>query len=91
MPYARKILDANGLKSVKIKEISGNLTDHYDPRDKVVRLSTDVYHGTSIASVSVAAHEVGHVMQKKESFFLYNVRTAVVPVANKTCLSNMPL
>ena len=60
---ARKILDDNGLYDVTIEEVRGTLTDHYDPRSKVVRLSSDNYHGTSVAGAAVAAHEVGHAMQ----------------------------
>ena len=79
---ARKILDSNGLKNVDIVEVQGELTDHYDPKRKVVRLSTDIYHGTSIASSSVAAHECGHAVQDKEGYFFLRFRSALVPFAN---------
>lgn len=59
---ARKILDENGLQDIHIVEIKGNLTDHYDPSRKVVRLSSDIFNGSSIASTSVAAHECGHAI-----------------------------
>ena len=65
---ARKILDENGLKDVYVTEVKGNLTDHYDPTRKVIRLSSEIFHGTTIASASVAAHEVGHAIQDKEGY-----------------------
>ncbi len=79
---ARKILDRNGLNKVDIVETRGELTDHYDPTRKVVRLSSDIYHGTSIASSSVAAHECGHAVQDKEGYFFLKLRAAIVPVVN---------
>lgn len=79
---AKEILYKNGLSDVKVVSVNGNLTDHYDPRDKVVRLSTDVYHGTSIASVSVAAHEVGHAIQDRDGYLFMRIRAALVPVVN---------
>ncbi len=79
---ARKILDKNGLTDVHIVETQGHLTDHYDPRRKVVRLSTDVFHGDSIASISVAAHEVGHAIQDKDGYVYMKIRAALVPIVN---------
>lgn len=79
---AKEILHKSGLSDVKVEEVRGSLTDHYDPRDKTVRLSTDIYHGTSIASVSVAAHECGHAIQDKEGYFFMRVRASLVPVVN---------
>ena len=79
---AKEILYKSGLSDVKVEEVSGVLADHYDPRDKTVRLSTDVYHGTSIASISVAAHEVGHAIQDKEGYFFMRLRASLVPVVN---------
>ena len=79
---ARRILDSNGLNSVDIVEVQGELTDHYDPSRKVVRLSTDIYHGTTVASSSVAAHECGHAVQDKENYFFLRFRSALVPIAN---------
>ncbi len=76
---AREILKANGLEDVYVVETRGQLTDHYDPRQKVVRLSTDIYHGDSIAAVSVAAHECGHALQDKEGYALLRIRAALVP------------
>ncbi|WP_096270448.1 zinc metallopeptidase [Paucisalibacillus globulus] len=79
---ARKILDDNGLYDVEIQETKGMLTDHYDPRKKVVRLSTGIYHGHSMSSSAVAAHEVGHAIQDAESYAFLKFRSALVPVAN---------
>lgn len=79
---AREILDKNGLKNIKVQEVSGNLTDHYDPRKKIVSLSSDIYHGTSIASVSVAAHECGHAIQDKDKYLFLRLRNSIVPLVN---------
>ncbi|MFC0559903.1 zinc metallopeptidase [Halalkalibacter alkalisediminis] len=79
---ARKILDENGLYDVKVEETRGTLTDHYDPRSKVVRLSTDNYYGTSVAGAAVAAHEVGHAMQDSEDYAFLRIRHSLVPVAS---------
>lgn len=79
---ARQILDDNGLFDVQIQEVKGTLSDHYDPRKKVVRLSRDIYHGRSMASSAVAAHEVGHAIQDSESYAFLNFRSALFPVAN---------
>mgnify|MGYP001164614067 FL=1 len=79
---ARKILDENGLYHVNIEQTKGTLTDHYDPRSKVVRLSPDIYHGRSMASSAVAAHEVGHAIQDQEDYAFLRFRSALVPAAN---------
>ncbi|WP_332630137.1 zinc metallopeptidase [Halalkalibacter flavus] len=79
---ARKILDDNGLYDVRVEETKGMLTDHYDPRSKVVRLSTDNYFGTSVAGAAVAAHEVGHAIQDAENYAFLRFRHALVPVAS---------
>ncbi|MDD4035942.1 MAG: zinc metallopeptidase [Bacilli bacterium] len=79
---ARKILDKNGLDKVHIVETRGLLSDHYDPRRKVVRLSTEIFHGDSIASASVAAHEVGHAIQDKEGYLYMKIRSFLVPFVN---------
>ena len=79
---AREILDANGLKDVLILEVQGELTDHYDPKKKVVSLSTEIYHGKSIASVSVAAHECGHAIQDKEGYAFLKIRHTLIPLVN---------
>lgn len=79
---ARRILDHNGLRSVPVYAVEGNLTDHYDPRNKTVSLSKEVYYGTSITSVSVAAHECGHAIQDQVSYAPMLFRSAIVPVVN---------
>ena len=79
---AREILDRNGLNYVKINLVDGNLSDHYDPRDKTLNLSRDVYYKNSIASVSIAAHEVGHAIQDSVEYVPLKVRAALVPLAN---------
>ncbi len=79
---ARRILDHNGLRSVPVYAVEGNLTDHYDPRNKTVSLSKEVYYGTSITSVSVAAHECGHALQDQVSYAPMLFRSAIVPVVN---------
>ncbi|THE15108.1 zinc metallopeptidase [Bacillus timonensis] len=79
---ARRILDQNGLYDVRIEETPGLLSDHYDPRTKVVRLSTNNYYGNSIAGAAVAAHEVGHAIQDQQDYAFLRFRHALVPVAN---------
>lgn len=77
---ARKILDANNLKDIHVVEVPGSLSDHYDPSRKVVRLSHDVFHGTTIASTSIAAHECGHAIQDKEGYFYMRFRSFIFPI-----------
>nr|WP_255702395.1 zinc metallopeptidase [Peptoniphilus sp. KCTC 25270] len=79
---AREILDRNGLYTVQIERISGNLTDHYDPRSKVLRLSQGVYDSTSVAALGIAAHEVGHAVQDAENYGFLKLRNVLVPAAN---------
>ena len=79
---ARKILDANGLENVKVQEVAGTLTDHYDPTNKTVNLSTDIYGDTSIASIAVAAHECGHAIQDKVGYTFLRIRHKMVPTVN---------
>ena len=79
---ARKILDSNNLKDIMILETKGNLTDHYDPTRKVIKLSTDIYHGSSIASAAVAAHECGHAIQDKEKYTPMRIRSKIVGTVN---------
>ncbi len=79
---ARKILDSNGLGNIMILEVKGNLTDHYDPGRKVIKLSTDIYHGSSIASAAVAAHECGHAIQDKTKYTPMRIRSHLVPFVN---------
>lgn len=79
---ARGILDANGLYNVRIEAVSGNLTDHYDPRTNVIRLSDSVRTSTSVAAVGVAAHEAGHAVQHATGYVPIKIRNKIVPVAN---------
>lgn len=79
---ARKILDSNGLSDVYVVATSGSLSDHYDPKRKVVRLSKDIFHGTTVASTAVAAHECGHAIQDKENYMFMRIRSFLVPVVN---------
>lgn len=79
---AERILAANGIRDVRIVPIRGTLTDHYDPRRKVLRLSEEVYYGTSITSVAVAAHECGHALQHAYGYAPLTIRGAIVPVVN---------
>lgn len=79
---ARRILDANGLQNVRIERVKGELTDHYDPRDNVIRLSESVYGNDSVAAVGVAAHEAGHAVQHATEYKPIKVRSSLVPVAN---------
>lgn len=79
---AREILKANGLDNVYVVKIGGNLTDHYDPTRKVVRLSTKIYEDDSISSLAVAAHECGHAIQDKEGYLMMKIRSKLVPVVN---------
>ena len=78
---ARQILNANGLHNVSVERVGGELTDHYDPRSETVRLSPQVYDGTSVAAVGVAAHEVGHAVQHARGYVPLGLRTSLFPVA----------
>ena len=78
----RKVLNDNGLYHVGVEEVPGQLSDHYDPRDKVVRLSSNNFHGTSIAAISVGIHEVGHAIQDQVNYAPLRLRHSLVPVAN---------
>ena len=79
---AEAILRSRGIYDVQVEHIRGNLTDHYDPSKKVVRLSDSVYNATSVAAIGVAAHECGHVMQHHEKYAPLSIRTRLVPAAN---------
>lgn len=79
---ARFILDSKGLSDVPVEPVSGELTDHYDPRSRTLRLSTPVYGGRSVAALGIAAHEAGHALQHAEKYFPLQARGALVPVAS---------
>ncbi|KAB3535232.1 zinc metallopeptidase [Alkaliphilus pronyensis] len=79
---ARQILDTNGLRDVPVELVAGHLSDHYDPRKRIIRLSREVYQGSSIASVSVAAHEVGHALQHANGYVPLSIRNSIYPIAS---------
>ena len=79
---ARKILDANGLQNIRIERVSGNLTDHFSPKEGVIRLSDATYNSTSVAALGVAAHECGHAVQHQVGYVPIKVRNSIVPVVN---------
>lgn len=87
----RRILDSNGLYHVRIEHISGNLTDHFDPSANVVRLSDTVYNSRSVASIGVAAHEVGHAIQYAVGYVPIRIRAAIIPVTNFGSKLSIPL
>ena len=88
---ARRILDSHGLHDVKIEHIRGQLTDHYDPRENVIRLSDAVYGSVSAAAIGVAAHEAGHAVQHAEGYFPIRVRSAVIPATRFGSMLSIPL
>ena len=88
---ARKILDDNGLYDVSIERVGGHLTDHYDPKENVIRLSDEVYSGANAAAVGVAAHEAGHAVQHAVGYFPIKVRTAIIPVTKVGSWLAMPI
>jgi len=79
---ARMLLDGSGLSDVPVELVQGKLTDHYDPVNRVMRLSNDVFYGSSVASLGVAAHETGHAMQHQERYAPLMIRNSIVPVVN---------
>lgn len=88
---ARMILDNNGMRNVPIEITSGTLSDHYDPKNDIMRLSADVYNGTSIASVSIAAHESGHALQDSTSYGFLRFRSTIAPAVNLVSAASWPL
>lgn len=82
LEVARRILDANGLSNISVFETNGNLTDHYDPSKKLIKLSKDIYNGTSVAACAVAAHECGHAIQDKDNYIFFKIRSFLVPIVN---------
>ena len=88
---ARRILDMNGLYHVRIERVRGNLTDHFDPRDNVVRLSDSTYDSTSVAAIGVAAHEVGHAVQHATGYAPIKLRSAIIPITRIGSGLAMPL
>lgn len=88
---AQRVLSANGVSGVRIERISGNLTDHYDPKTNVIRLSDSVYDATSTAAIGVACHEAGHAVQYAQNYAPIKLRAAIVPVTNLGSRLAMPL
>lgn len=88
---ARRILNMAGIYDVEVEPIKGNLTDHYDPRKKVLRLSQTVYNNGSVAALGVAAHEVGHAIQHQKGYAFLLIRNAIVPAVNFSSTIAMPL
>ena len=88
---AQRVLYANGVRGVQIQRVSGNLTDHYDPRTNVIRLSDSVYNSTSVAAIGVAAHEAGHAVQYAQSYAPIKIRAAIIPITNIGSKLAMPL
>ena len=88
---ARRVLDANGLYSVKIAQVRGELTDHYSPKDNTIYLSDSVYNNPSAAAIGVAAHEAGHAVQHAKEYLPIKIRTAIVPATNFASKLSVPL
>lgn len=88
---ARRVLEGNGVMDVHIERISGHLTDHFDPKTNVIRLSENVYDSTSIAAIGVACHEAGHAVQHAENYLPVKIRTAIVPITNIGSKLSVPL
>ena len=88
---ARKILDMNGLYHIKIERVPGNLSDHFDPRAGVIRLSDSVYDSNSVAAIGVAAHEAGHAVQHATKYAPIKIRNSIVPIVNIGNVLSMPL
>ena len=88
---AQRVLSSNGVRGVRIERVSGNLTDHYDPKTNVIRLSDSVYNSASVAAIGVACHEAGHAVQYAENFGPIKVRAAIIPITNIGSKLAMPL
>lgn len=88
---AMRVLQAHGVTNVRVERIAGNLTDHYDPRSNVIRLSDSVYDNASTAAIGVACHEAGHAVQYAQQYFPIKIRAAIIPVTNIGSKLAMPL
>ena len=88
---AQRVLSANGVSGVRIERVSGHLSDHFDPRSNVIRLSDSVYDSTSVASIGVACHEAGHAVQYAQSYGPIKLRAAIIPITNIGSKLAMPL
>lgn len=88
---ARKVLDSHGLYHIRIERVNGHLSDHYDPKNNVIRLSNSVYDNTSIAAIGVACHEVGHAIQYANHYLPIKIRNAIIPITNIGSRLSIPL
>ena len=88
---AQRVLSANGVSGVRIERVSGNLTDHFDPKSNVIRLSDSVYNSTSVAAIGVACHEAGHAVQYAQHYAPIKLRAAIIPITNIGSKLAMPL
>lgn len=88
---ARRILDMNGLQNILIERVSGNLTDHFSPKENIIRLSESTYQSTSVAAIGVAAHEVGHAIQYAQGYGPIKLRNSIVPVVQIASFAAWPL
>ena len=88
---AQRVLSANGVSGVRIERVSGNLTDHFDPKSNVIRLSDNVYNSTSVAAIGVACHEAGHAVQYAQHYAPIKLRAAIIPITNIGSKLAMPL
>ena len=88
---ARRVLQHNGARNVQIERVSGNLTDHYDPKTNTIRLSENVYDSYSTAAIGVASHEAGHAVQYAHNYFPIKIRAAIIPITNFGSKLAMPL
>ena len=88
---ARRVLDASGLYHIRVERVRGHLTDHYDPRENVIRLSDATYASTGIAAIGVAAHEAGHAVQHAEGYIPIKLRSAIIPLTRFGSFLAMPL
>ena len=88
---AQRVLSANGVRGVRIERVSGNLTDHFDPKTNVIRLSDNVHSSTSVAAIGVACHEAGHAVQYAQNYGPIKLRAAIIPVTNIGSKLAMPL
>lgn len=88
---AQRVLFANGVRNVRIERVGGNLTDHYDPKTNVIRLSDSVHNSTSVAAIGVACHEAGHAVQYAQNYAPIKLRAAIIPITNIGSKLAMPL
>lgn len=88
---ARNLLDRNGLGDIEVRPAQGRLTDNYDPRNRTINLSNDIYNGSSISSAGITAHEISHAVQDKEAYFPLKIRSSIVPVSSLGSNLSIPL